>query len=134
MPRDAERVLADADAGARRSFRLARRLYGDPFTVPLSLASRVVGTDDIEAALRTLADGRTEVTDLVADGLTDDDLAGELSPRRPRGAGPTPVPSSRTASAWWRRGSGRAPTSMPTTAWRPSPSWRAPRRARCGSW
>src|SRR6188508_3596164 len=52
VPRNAERVEAEADAGARRSLRLARRLYGDPFTVPLSLATRVVGTDDIEAALR----------------------------------------------------------------------------------
>ena len=62
LPRDAERVEAEADAGARRSLRLARRLYGDPFTVPLSLATRVVGTDDIEAALRVLAQGRTDVT------------------------------------------------------------------------
>jgi hypothetical protein len=62
VPRDAERVEAEADAGARRSLRLARRLYGAPFTVPLSLATRVVGTDDIEAALRALAEGRTEVT------------------------------------------------------------------------
>ena len=62
VPRNAERVEAEADAGARRSLRLARRLYGAPFTVPLSLATRVVGTDDIEAALRTLAEGRTEVT------------------------------------------------------------------------
>ena len=62
VPRDAERVEAEADAGARRSLRLARRLYGAPFTVPLSLATRVVGTDDIEAALRALAEGRTDVT------------------------------------------------------------------------
>ena len=62
VPRNAERVEAEADAGARRSLRLARRLYGAPFTVPLSLATRVVGTDDIEAALRALAEGRTEVT------------------------------------------------------------------------
>jgi cytoskeleton protein RodZ len=63
VPRDAERVEAEADAGARRSLRLARRLYGAPFTVPLSLATRVVGTDDIQAALRALAEGRTEVVD-----------------------------------------------------------------------
>ena len=63
VPRDAERVEAGADAGARRSLRLARRLYGAPFTVPLSLATRVVGTDDIQAALRALAEGRTEVVD-----------------------------------------------------------------------
>lgn len=62
VPRNAERVEAEADAGARRSLRLARRLYGAPFTVPLSLATRVVGTDDIEAALRALAEGRTDVT------------------------------------------------------------------------
>jgi hypothetical protein len=62
VPRDAERVEDEADVGARRSLRLARRLYGAPFTVPLSLATRVVGTDDIETALRTLAEGRTEVT------------------------------------------------------------------------
>ncbi|HET9997043.1 MAG TPA: helix-turn-helix domain-containing protein [Nocardioides sp.] len=63
VPRNAERVEAEADAGARRSLRLARRLYGAPFTVPLSLATRVVGTDDVEAALRALAEGRTDVTD-----------------------------------------------------------------------
>ena len=88
VPRDAERVLADADSGARRSFGLARRLYGDPFTVPLSLASRVVGTDDIEAALRTLADGRTEVTDLVADDVTEDLEEVDAHPRRWTHPGP----------------------------------------------
>jgi hypothetical protein len=73
VPRDAERVEAEADAGARRSLRLARRLYGAPFTVPLSLATRVVGTDDIQAALRTLAEGRTEVVDgWSEDPATDD--------------------------------------------------------------
>ena len=91
VPRHAERVLADADAGARRSFRLARRLYGDPFTVPLSLASRVVGTDDIEAALRALADGPYRGHRFVADGLTDEpaaDLETETPGRRWTHPGP----------------------------------------------
>ena len=130
VPRDAERVLADADSGARRSFRLARRLYGDPFTVPLSLASRVVGTHDIEAALRSLADGRTDVTDAVADELVPADV--ELRDLRTSLDPPRSRPRARHRS-WWRRGSGRAPTSTPTTASCPSPWWPAPRPARCGS-
>ena len=65
MPRNAQRVLEEAEAGARRSARLSRRLYGAPFAVPLSLASRVVGADGrgagVETALRSLAGGRAKV-------------------------------------------------------------------------
>ena len=61
VPRRPDLLLDGLDAGARRTAGLSRRLYGAPFAVPLSLASRVSGTDDLEATLRTLADGRTEV-------------------------------------------------------------------------
>ncbi|VXB41190.1 helix-turn-helix domain-containing protein [Nocardioides sp. AX2bis] len=39
----------------------------DPLTVPLSLTTRVVGTDDLPGALRALADGATEVVEPVAE-------------------------------------------------------------------
>jgi hypothetical protein len=88
VPRNAERVLEEADAGARRSARLARRLYGAPFAVPLSLASRVVGPAghgaDVEAALRSLAGGRAEVVTGPVDEPIDEPVVGhEESSTRP---------------------------------------------------
>ncbi len=65
VPRNSSRVLEQADAGARRAARLARRLHGAPFVVPLTLATRVLRSADlgtgIVAPLRSLADGRTEI-------------------------------------------------------------------------
>jgi hypothetical protein len=65
VPRNDERVLEQADAGARRAARLSYRLHGAPFAVPLTLANRVdvpagLGTG-LVAPLRTLADGRTDI-------------------------------------------------------------------------
>ncbi len=71
-PRDEDRLLAELDAGGRRAAWLARRLYGSPFTVPLSLATRVVGTDDVLAALRELAARRADVVDKLL--LRDEDV------------------------------------------------------------
>ena len=136
VPRDAERVEAEADAGARRSLRLARRLYGAPFTVPLSLATRVVGTDDIQAALRALAEGRTEVIDgWPEDPETDEHVdvpadARRCARGRPRAEharraalDPPAARPSPTASAWWRPGCGPVPTWTPrrTTEAVPAP-------------
>jgi hypothetical protein len=61
VPRNAPRLLEELEPGARRAAWLAARLHGAPFAVPLTLASRVSGTDDVEATLRELVAGRTEV-------------------------------------------------------------------------
>jgi hypothetical protein len=88
VPRNAQRVLEEAGAGVRRSARLARRLHGAPFAVPLSLATRVAGSDELEATLRTLAAGRAEVVDgpvsePAAEPLTPDDSTPEITDGEP---------------------------------------------------
>ncbi len=51
-----ERVLAELDASGRRQTRLAQRLYGAPFAVPLALSTRVIGAGaDLGRALTRLA-------------------------------------------------------------------------------
>lgn len=56
VARNPERVLAELDASGRRQTRLAQRLYGAPFAVPLALSTRVSGAgDDLGHALTRLA-------------------------------------------------------------------------------
>lgn len=72
VPRNAEKVLASFDASGRRQGKLAERLYGSPFAVPLGLSTRVTGVsadqgDDLTTALRQLAGSGARVVDLVPD-------------------------------------------------------------------
>jgi hypothetical protein len=95
-PRQPDTVLAQAGAGARRSAQLARRLHGEAFAVPLTLASKVllVGGlgNTLVGALRSLADGRAPivagpVTGSVEDGEppTGGGDVGDESPLEPAG-------------------------------------------------
>ena len=68
VPRNAERVLASFDASGRRQGRLAERLYGSPFAVPLGLSTRVAGAEeDLTTSLRQLAGSGARVVELVRD-------------------------------------------------------------------
>lgn len=75
VPRNAERVLASFDASGRRQGKLAERLYGSPFAVPLGLSTRVTGVpdgegEDLTTALRQLAGSGARVVELVPDQAT----------------------------------------------------------------
>ncbi|QIK76237.1 helix-turn-helix domain-containing protein [Nocardioides piscis] len=52
-----ERLVDELDRAGRRQVRIASRLYGAPFAVPLGLSTRVVGADDDELgiAIETVA-------------------------------------------------------------------------------
>jgi transcriptional regulator with XRE-family HTH domain len=68
VPRNAERVLASFDGSGRRQGKLAERLYGSPFAMPLGLSTRVTGVeDDLTTALRQLAGSGARVVELVPD-------------------------------------------------------------------
>jgi hypothetical protein len=69
-----EKVLAELDRGGARQARLAERMYGAPFAVPLGLTTRVLGSDgDVPAALERVAMRATEVVvvDPTADSTAD---------------------------------------------------------------
>jgi hypothetical protein len=71
VPHSTERVLSELDGAGRRQGRLAERLYGAPFALPLGLSTRVSGAgDDLTVALRELAGSAARVVELV-DGETD---------------------------------------------------------------
>jgi len=56
VPRNTERVLEELDRSGKRQSRIAQRLYGAPFAVPLALSTRVTGAgEDLTAALVRLA-------------------------------------------------------------------------------
>ena len=66
VARNPERVLEELDAGGRRQSRIAERMYGAPFAVPLALSTRVSGAGtDLTGALARLA-GETAVVVEVA--------------------------------------------------------------------
>jgi hypothetical protein len=51
-----ERLIEELDRAGRRQSRIARKLYGAPFAVPLALSTRVTGAgDDLTGALARLA-------------------------------------------------------------------------------
>lgn len=68
VPRNPEKVLASFDGSGRRQGRIAARLYGSAFAMPLGLSTRVTGTtEDLTTSLRQLAGGGARVVELVAD-------------------------------------------------------------------
>ena len=76
VPHNPERLVGELDAAATRRARLSRWLYGAPLALPLGLATRVVGTDDLGSALVALAASQAEVVVLAdpdADVPGDDD-------------------------------------------------------------
>lgn len=102
-PRQPDSVLAQTGSGTGRAARLARRLRGNPFAVPLTLASRVFVVGDLGTsvlgALRSLADGRAPIVAgpvaTPVDGEPPSDGAGEdepvLEPAGARWTHPAPV-------------------------------------------
>lgn len=68
VPRDVDHELADLDRAARRQSRIAERLYGAPFAVPLALSTRVVGAGgDLTSALARMADDAASVEQVDGD-------------------------------------------------------------------
>jgi hypothetical protein len=65
VARNPERVLEELDAGGRRQSRIAQRMYGAPFAVPLALTTRVSGAGgDLTDALTRLAGDTAMVVEL----------------------------------------------------------------------
>lgn len=62
VARNPEKVLSELDTPGRRRARMAQRMHGEPFAVPLGLSTRVVGGgDDVQAALERVAAQAAEV-------------------------------------------------------------------------
>ncbi|WP_205473543.1 RodZ family helix-turn-helix domain-containing protein [Nocardioides sp. SYSU D00038] len=80
FPLDPDAVLDGLPTRARWHARLAERLHGAPFAVPLGLATTVRGGADPTEALAALADGRCEIVEIV-DATSADDLV-TLDPSR----------------------------------------------------
>ncbi|WP_426246633.1 RodZ domain-containing protein [Nocardioides sp. LHG3406-4] len=76
VPHNPERLVEELDASASRRARLSSWLYGAPLAMPLGLATRVVGTDDLAASLAALADRNTEL--VVIDADPEPDAGSEL--------------------------------------------------------
>ena len=65
VARNTDRVLEELDRSGRRQSRIAQRLYGAPFAVPLALSTRVTGAgEDLTAALVRLAGDPAAVVEL----------------------------------------------------------------------
>ncbi len=163
VARNPERVLDELDASGRRQSRVAQRLYGAPFAVPLALSTRVTGAGaDLTDALARLAADPSLVVEVVPepdevepDEVDEDEETGDVPPpaavilvephdtevdeEEPTAVGTTPGPPSPAGSAGSPRSSSvTAQRTTPTRPSSPTPStarrwWPAPRRARCAS-
>ncbi len=81
LPRDPEGELVMLDRGARRHARLAARVLGDPFAVPLGVSTRVsVGRDQLTSALLGLADADVTVVEVDPRLVLDEPVEDEPSP------------------------------------------------------
>jgi hypothetical protein len=66
VARNPERVLDELDRSGRRQSRIAQRLYGAPFAVPLALSTRVAGAgEDLTGALLRLAGDPSAVVEII---------------------------------------------------------------------
>ncbi len=88
VPHNPERLVDELDAGASRRAALSSWLYGAPLALPLGLATRVVGTTDLSAALAALAERTTELVVIDdradrADGAEHDRLPGGPADEEP---------------------------------------------------
>ena len=80
-----ERALEELDPRGRRQSRLAERLYGAPFAVPLALSTRVTGAgDDLTDALSRLAGESALVVEVSAPEVSDEEVLDE--PEQPAAA------------------------------------------------
>ena len=74
VARNTERVLEELDSSGRRQSRMAERLYGAPFAVPLALSTRVTGAgEDLTAALLRLAGDASTVVEVERPGTRVED-------------------------------------------------------------
>ncbi len=79
VPRNPEKVLESFDASGRRQGRVAERMFGSAFAMPLGLSTRVTGTSAVEGqdltlALRQLAGSGARVVELVADQVAEPEV------------------------------------------------------------
>ncbi|GAA2144213.1 hypothetical protein GCM10009844_17500 [Nocardioides koreensis] len=66
VARNPERVLDELDRSGRRQSRIAERLYGAPFAVPLALSTRVTGAgEDLTSSLMRLAGDPSAVVEII---------------------------------------------------------------------
>ncbi|MGH3347527.1 MAG: helix-turn-helix domain-containing protein, partial [Nocardioides sp.] len=66
--RNPARLIEELDGSAKRQSTLSRRLYGEPFAVPLGLSTRVAGAGGgLTAALTALAGAQTKVVETEPD-------------------------------------------------------------------
>ena len=73
------RLLEELDGSARRQSKLAQRLYGAPFALPLGLSTKVAGAGEgLTAALTALAAGSSQVVEI---GTTE--VPVEVDPAQP---------------------------------------------------
>jgi hypothetical protein len=67
--RNPARLIEELDGSARRQSALSRRLYGEPFAVPLGLSTRVAGAGDgLTETLAALAGPRSTVVEVDREG------------------------------------------------------------------
>ncbi len=85
VARNPERVLDELDPSGRRQSRIAQRLYGAPFAVPLALSTRVTGAgEDLTGALLRLAGDPSAVVEIIPreqpGQVEEEDALGEPEP------------------------------------------------------
>ena len=109
VARNPERVLDELDRSGRRQSRIAERLYGAPFAVPLALSTRVTGAgEDLTGALLRLAGDPSAVVEIIPreqPGQVEDEDALDQ-----------PVPVSEPPARGRRRGRGRRDACRPPLA------------------
>ncbi len=81
VARNTDRVLEELDSSGRRQSKVAERLYGAPFAVPLALSTRVSGAgDDLTAALVRLAGGTSDIVEVGPVAAGADEAGSEAVP------------------------------------------------------
>lgn len=129
VPHASEKVLSELDGSGRRQARMAERIYGAPFAVPLGLTTRVRGlgdAQDLSQALTALAGSGVQVVTLVPteDEAPDAETDEPVDPPQARAAEAPEVDTDRAGEEEYgepgeTRGSGRG--------------WRDPRPAVAGA-
>ena len=80
VARNPERVVAELDPSGRRQTKVAEKLYGAPFAVPIALSTRVVGAgDDLTVALARLAGDDSLVVEVVPEEPEVEEAAVDLA-------------------------------------------------------
>ena len=80
VARNPERVVAELDPSGRRQTKVAQKLYGAPFAVPIALSTRVVGAgDDLTVALARLAGDDSLVVEVVPEEPEVEEAAVDLA-------------------------------------------------------